>query len=632
MRNPFTHSLKSTLVILFVTISIVSVSVLAITSFNVSQSSLKERINAQLQNEAKYRAELIKNIWDLKIEQLTLLASAEPVRAFLNQTISHSTVAVSQPITRMTLGFLKGTDFYDLQIINKDGRVVYANNGQLTGEDLSDNGDFKKGMKGSFYYLTKDNGTGKAIMVVSVPVFDDIESNSGVIGVIKAKRSLTLENNITTDRANLGKTGETYLVNQGMYMITDSRFIQNAPFNVKVDTLPVRECFEKGLDFSSSFTDHRTIQPELRQPIEGKGGIVYPDYREIPVFGASHCEKSVGFVLLAEMDESEIYSPITQLQDQYVIIGSIIVFAVGILSFFVASAISKPLVKLTNAAEKISKGDLDVRIEETNAKNEIGRLSHSFKTMVFNLGELIRQIQDLNRQLRITNEELKIKDKMKDEFISIASHELKNPVQPILGFAYLAKKGKIPHDEAWDGVLEHARRLKRLATDILDVSKIESGTLNYKMEKIRINQVIKEVTDSLRINLQKDVSMETSLEGSDIEINADRERIVQVLGNIIENAIKFTKHGTIKVSSRANPELDKVEITVNDTGSGISSDIIPNLFDKFVTMSVKNGMEHGTGLGLFIARKIVTAHKGEIHASNNKEGGATFTITLPIDQ
>ena len=633
MKNPFTQSLKTTLIILFVSISVASVLALAVASFNVVQSSLEERINAQLQNEAKYRAKLIKNIADLKVEQLTLLASAEPIKAFLNQTISHGTVTGSQSVARLASGFLKGTDFYDLKIINKGGIVVYANNGGLRGEDLSNNNnDFKNGMKESFYYFTRDNRTGKAAMVVVVPVFNDIESSSGVIGIVKAKRNLTLENNITTDRTNLGKTGETYLVNQDMYMITDSRFIQNATYNVKVDTLPVRECFEKGLDFSNVLTDYKTVSPEFRHAVEGKGSVFYPDYRNIPVFGASHCEKSAGFVLLVEMDESEIYSPITQLAVQYAVIGSIIILAAGILSFLVASSISKPIIKLTSAAEKISKGYLDIHIDEPNTKNEVRRLSHSFKTMVFNLGELIRQVQDLNSRLRIANEELKVKDKMKDEFISIASHELKNPVQPILGFVYLAKKGKIPHDEAWDGVLEHARRLKRLATDILDVSKIESGSLHYRMENIRINQVIKEVTDSLRVNLQKGVLLETDLGESDIEIRADRERIIQVLGNIIENAIKFTKEGIIRVSSRTCPEHGRMEITVSDTGSGIPGEVMSNLFGKFITMSVKDGMEHGTGLGLFIAKEIVTAHKGEIHAHNNKEGGATFTITLPIDQ
>lgn len=632
MNNPFSQSLKTTLVILFVTISIVSIVILAVSSFNIAQSSLRERIDAQLQNEAKYRSEIIKNIWNMKIEQLTFLASTESIRTIFNKPMSDNTSVESQTITKVTSSFLKGTDFYDLMIINKDGRILYANNIESTiGEDLSSDNNFKNGMRESFYSLTKDHDAGKAVMVISVPVFNDIENHSDVIGVIQAKRDLTLENKITTDRANLGKSGETYLVNQDMYMITESRFIQNAPFNVKVNTLPVKECFERGLDFSSVFTNYRAIPQEFRQPVEGKGGIVYPDYREIPVFGASHCENSTGFVLLAEMDESEIYAPITQLRDQYVIIGAVIVFAVGIVSFFVSSSISKPIVKLTNIAERISKGDLSIHIEETNTKNEVGRLSQSFKTMIFNLGELVRQVQDLNHQLKITNKELKMRDKMKDEFISIASHELKNPVQPILGFAYLAKKGKIPHDEAWDGVLEHARRLKRLATDILDVSKIEGGSLNYKMEKIRINQVIKEVTDSLRVNLQKGVSMETNLDRPAIEILADKERIIQMLGNIIENAIKFTKQGTIKISSQEHPDLNKIEIIISDTGGGIDSNILPKLFGKFVTMSVKEGMEHGTGLGLFIAKEIATAHRGEIHAYNNNEGGSTFKVTLPIN-
>lgn len=621
-------SLKTALVIVFVGISIISVSVLAAASFSAAQNSLKVRIDAQLQNEAKYRAELIKNIWDLKVEQLTLLSSTESVRSFLQD--HGSAAAGSAQIDKVAASFLKGTDFYSLELLDKSGAIAYASDKALA-QGAASKEDFEAGMRKPFYSLTEDPRTGRPAMVVVVPVYDNTENNPGVIGVLEGQRSLALENNITTDRANLGNTGETYIVNRDMYMITDSRFIQSAPFHVRVDTLPVRTCFQQGEDFSSSFTDVTAVPQGLRTPIEGKGGVVYPDYRQIPVFGASHCEKNSGFVLLAEMDESEIYSPITQLSTEYVVIGTMIVLAVGFVSFFVANSISKPITRLADVAEKISRGDLGVRIEEARTTNEVSKLSHSFKTMVFNLGELIRQVQDLNRQLRRSNEDLKARDKMKDEFISIASHELKNPVQPILGFAYLAKKGKIPHDEAWDGVLEHARRLKRLATDVLDVSKIESGSLNYKMGNVRINHLIAEVADSLRVSLGKDVKMVTDLDERDVEIVADRERIFQVLGNIVENAIKFTKNGTIKISSLARPDLGTVEIAVTDTGEGISDEIMPNLFGKFVTMSVKDGMEHGTGLGLFIARKIVEAHGGNIRAYNTGHG-AKFVITLPIHQ
>lgn len=234
------------------------------------------------------------------------------------------------------------------------------------------------------------------------------------------------------------------------------------------------------------------------------------------------------------------------------------------------------------------------------------------------------------KELEQANEELKRKDLLKDEFISIASHELRTPVQPILGFASLAKKGKIEQDKAWHGVLQHARRLQHLANEILDVSRIESGNLTYTMEKVRINDIILDVVNAAKPNVSKDVSIEIKLD-ENIEIDADKSRITQVLTNIIDNAVKFTRKGAIKAESFVFAERGKIEIKISDTGGGIPNDVLPNLFEKFATKSVQDGNQHGAGLGLFISRAIVNAHKGEIFAYNNNEGGATFTIVLPVD-
>jgi PAS domain S-box-containing protein len=232
------------------------------------------------------------------------------------------------------------------------------------------------------------------------------------------------------------------------------------------------------------------------------------------------------------------------------------------------------------------------------------------------------------------NEELKLKEQLKNEFIAIASHELRTPIQPLLGYAILAKKGKISQEAAWEGVLREARRLQQLANDILDVSRIESGSLTYQIEKVSINNILNSVVDSVTANISKDVSMELKVDdpSRELEVDLDRARITQLLSNVIGNAVKFTKKGGIKVGCRAFANKNKVEIRVVDTGAGISEEVLPKLFGKFVTKSAGDIDGHGgTGLGLFISKAIVTAHKGEIYAHNNAEGGATFTIVLPIE-
>ena len=232
--------------------------------------------------------------------------------------------------------------------------------------------------------------------------------------------------------------------------------------------------------------------------------------------------------------------------------------------------------------------------------------------------------------LKKANEELQRRDRLKDEFISIASHELRSPIQPILGFADLAKQNLINQNEAWDGIINHALRLQKLAQDILDVSRIESGELTYKMERVRLNDVVLDVVNGAKLNLNSNLSIETNLDKNDIEIEADKSCIIQTLENIINNAIKFTKKGKIKVETHVIKEEDKIGITISDTGSGIPTNIISTIFDKFVTGSVGTENQHGNGLGLFISKAIITAHKGTISAYNNKEGGSTFQIVLPI--
>lgn len=225
------------------------------------------------------------------------------------------------------------------------------------------------------------------------------------------------------------------------------------------------------------------------------------------------------------------------------------------------------------------------------------------------------------------------KEQLKNEFIAIASHELRTPIQPILGFALLAKKGKIPPEQAWDGILKEARRLQQLANDILDVSRIEAYQISYKMEPLRINDLVQNIVDSARTDLKKDLSFELSFEKADQEIVADRSRITQAISNLVNNSIKFTSSGALRVSSRLLAPDGPLEIRVRDSGPGIPVEMLPRLFTKFTTKDHGEAVSNsGTGLGLFICKSIVTAHKGSIEARNVPEGGAEFIITLPLKQ
>ncbi len=243
--------------------------------------------------------------------------------------------------------------------------------------------------------------------------------------------------------------------------------------------------------------------------------------------------------------------------------------------------------------------------------------------------DLKKEVDVKTEELRQANEKLTKLDKMKDEFISIASHELKSPLQPIFGFAELAKSGDIDQKEAWDGVIELANKLQDLANAILDVSRIESNRLKLHLEKVRINDLILEILKSIKINLPKEIIIQQNLD-EDIEIEVDKVRIAQVFRNLLSNAIKFTPKGAIILETQVNRGDNMIKVKVSDSGVGIPKEILPKIFGKFVTQNQNQENKSGTGLGLFLCKGIVEAHGGKISAYNNKHGGATFEFSLPI--
>jgi two-component system sensor histidine kinase VicK len=230
-------------------------------------------------------------------------------------------------------------------------------------------------------------------------------------------------------------------------------------------------------------------------------------------------------------------------------------------------------------------------------------------------------------------EQLKVHNKMQKEFINVAAHELRTPIQPILGLSevLLSKEGDIRryHDPI-SAIRRNAKRLQRLTEDILDVTRIESQTLELKKERVNINEKIRDVINDVKnqINNPDRLKIIFSEKVKPVYVETDKTRLYQVITNLITNAIKFTREGTITVSVDVNDNNDELIVTVKDSGEGIHSDIIPRLFTKFATKS-----NTGTGLGLYISKNIIEAHGGRIWAVNNQDGiGATFSFSLPVTQ
>ena len=240
-----------------------------------------------------------------------------------------------------------------------------------------------------------------------------------------------------------------------------------------------------------------------------------------------------------------------------------------------------------------------------------------------------------NELLEEANEQLKVHDKMQKEFINIAAHELKTPIMPILGEVEIIEEDLDPQtktvkveEEQIQLIIRNAKRLDRLASDILDVTKIESNSLKLEKEYFDLNDILfNSVKDFQNQVCSEDIGskdIKIIYDPVPIKIFADKERINQVISNLLSNALKFTNKGFIKL--KVENKSNNVIIKVEDTGSGIHKEIFPRLFCKFATKS-----EKGTGLGLYISKNIIDAHGGRIWAQNNPSGiGATFFFSLPI--
>jgi signal transduction histidine kinase len=242
--------------------------------------------------------------------------------------------------------------------------------------------------------------------------------------------------------------------------------------------------------------------------------------------------------------------------------------------------------------------------------------------------------ENLWRQVAVY-EQLKAHDRLQNEFINIASHEMKTPTQSILGYAELLENSYKKNEDV-DAIKRNAVRLQKLATNLLDVSRIESQTLRLRKEIVNINEklvnVKKDIENQSPHSLAVRILIIEPRENNPIYVQADKIRLYEVLANLLSNAVKFTQKGTVSIStdirSNTSDNRDEVIIRIRDTGVGIHPEILPRLFTKFTTRS-----DRGTGLGLFICKGIVEAHGGIIWAENNSDGkGATFSFTLPFSK
>lgn len=387
MAISFNLSKKFVLLVMLVTVAALGIT--SYMSFDYATEILKQRGGEQLLGESTIRGETLRLLLESRIKQNNILANDPMIQLLVSEMnqITDNDLKKSQESNRRDfliqvqafqelIGFSIG--FEDTKIIGSNGKVFFSLSG-ITNEDFSKNEFFQRGLKESFIEFESAED-GKKLVIVSTVFADESKKGDEPIGVIISRMRTAAIDNILVNRSGLGETGEVYIVNNGFLMLSESRFFENAVFQQRVDTVAVQKCFDEEEEYVG----------------------FYSDYRGILIYGSSYCAQDLGIVLLAEMDEEELVEPIKILQARILLTSLLIITLMGLVAYFAAESISRPLKKLKNAANEIANGKFDVRTNITTG-DEIGELSHAFDSMVQKLEESLIEIkekEDVIKQLK----------------------------------------------------------------------------------------------------------------------------------------------------------------------------------------------------------------------------------------
>jgi signal transduction histidine kinase len=632
--------------------------VFGIFTYTEMEQTIKSEVLKKLEIVAKLKEKNFQDVFEQNNEKLNLVSSRYQLKVELdnyNKNTSNNNKTTSQKIMNKILNAIKPeiTKFEDILVLNLSGIVVASTNNTYFGTIHSDDIYFIEGKRhNNVTILYKDKN-----QVLKSYLTGPLILNDKLLGVVTIFYNLgdllsmfkVFEEQLATGEINLVKKDD----NGDALIINPLRFNPDASLNLtvskdKVDTPIIQSLLKNEKTF-----------PETK------------DYRGVDVLAVTRYLEKLGWGLVVKMDKVEAFAPLENVKYITILSGIMVGVAIIITSTFLGNSISRPIKKLRDIMNEIAHGKFDSKID-VKGPREIEELAKQLDRMRSNiantnthLNELVQErtkkienalsklkeneeaLEESNKNLVLANERLARQSKVQREFINITAHELRTPIVPIITltellYSKIQKENKSDKNlskenekkqEFLQVILRNCYRLYRLTEDILDVTKIESQTLKMNKERVELNEIIENVINDYKEIISKKrygsdqirLVFEPSKENN--FLNADKGRLIQVLSNLLDNALKFTKEGNVIITLKKlkNQEL---MVSVKDSGTGIDPEILPQLFKKFATKS-----EQGTGLGLFISKNIIEAHGGIMWGENNSESnGSTFYFTLPTEK
>ncbi|MCE5269751.1 cell wall metabolism sensor histidine kinase WalK [bacterium] len=365
--------------------------------------------------------------------------------------------------------------------------------------------------------------------------------------------------------------------------------------------------------------------------------------------GSAVLRQKLGFAVL-DVSLASLHDALEAGTRKAVLISLLMVAGGSLITVLMVGHVAGPVFELAGATQAVARGDLDRKVS-VEREDEIGVLAESFNNMIDQLKASREKIEAWNRELEASVQErtreleakhaelgrayeaLKTLDKAKDDFLSLVSHELRTPLSSILLYSEMLLDGLADSEESrtefLGTIVDNCKRLTRLINDVLDLSKIEAGRMRFKLDKLEFRAVVADTLNGLKPSIEaKRIAFEyREIQAPDLRLWGDYDKVIQVLTNIVSNAVRFTpENGRISVELSRRDGMGLV--TVSDTGKGIRGDDISKVFDRFGQLESIDHHSEGSGLGMTISKSIIERLGGEIWIESELGRGTTVLFTL----